>query len=94
MEHAWPGNVRELENFVRYVSAKTQDGHVRMEDLPKGIQRSGCEKPSVCVDSSKRRMLMDALHANNYNLSRTAEALGISRSTLYRRMKKNSGEDR
>lgn len=93
MEHAWPGNVRELENFVRYVSAKTKDGHVRMEELPKGIQRSGGEKLSFSVDSSKSRMLMDAIHANNYNLSKAAKALGISRSTLYRRMKKNFGAD-
>ena len=88
-EHAWPGNVRELENFVRYALAKAPDGHVSLKHLPRNIRQSPSRKQSFSVGTGKTRMLMDAIHANDYNLSKAAKALGISRSTLYRRMRKH-----
>ena len=88
-EHAWPGNVRELENFVRYALAKAPDGRVSLKHLPRNIRQSPSRKQSFSVGTGKTRMLMDAIHANDYNLSKAAKALGISRSTLYRRMRKH-----
>lgn len=102
-QYDWPGNVRELKNTVKYAMAMCKNGVIKLEDLPDTIRRSahlpswreGTETihnqfPSDCpqqLEEMEKEAIQNALIAKGYNVSQTAKALGLSRSTLYRKMK-------
>ncbi|MCS6884680.1 MAG: sigma-54 dependent transcriptional regulator [Acidobacteriota bacterium] len=88
----WPGNVRELRNLVERIVIMVPKVKITANDLP--IRRS--EKPASSYDFSsykeaseayEREFLCRKLAEWQWNISRTAEAIGIDRSHLYRRMK-------
>lgn len=87
-DYDWPGNVRELENAVLYMMTKTRDGLVLADHLPKNIVRSNPQTQTFSIRSAQERDMIEALQTCNYNISKAAEELGISRATMYRRMKK------
>lgn len=83
--HDWPGNVRELEHvieraFVLCNSGQIMKKHILFPDNPK----SG--NPIQVKD--KNYQILDALNAKDWNISKTARMLGISRWTLYRIIKR------
>jgi transcriptional regulator with PAS, ATPase and Fis domain len=98
--HSWPGNVRELRNVLAYAFA-IGDGPVLMPgDLPPEIgtddepRRTMVEvpsddepKPSADADSPETRRILRALERAGGNRERAARILGVSRVTLWRRMK-------
>jgi len=92
---AWPGNVRQMRMVLRTVAALCMDGYVRCEDLPVALRHS----PSVTAgtattqaDSSlgaaERGALLATLAQQHWHMSQTAVALGVSRNTLYRKLRK------
>ncbi|MBI3581905.1 MAG: sigma 54-interacting transcriptional regulator [Nitrospinae bacterium] len=100
MEHGWPGNIRELHNFMETSVVMCRKGILGMESVPKGYFDShssvfdlprpeGGEEErdgGLGVVTEKERMLF-ALETNRHKLSLTAKSLGISRTTLWRRLK-------
>lgn len=90
----WPGNVRELENVLeRAINFLGEDHIILPEHLPKfltGIDSSqDCSKKlKDIVDDAERNAIVNALINNNNNKSSAANALGISRTSLYEKMKK------
>ena len=89
-EYYWPGNVRELQNVIKYCNTVNNSGIINMQDLPNYLLHTP-EKPIFpkeqrLNDESKR--ILDALAACNYNKSKAAEYLCISRKTLYNKMDK------
>ena len=106
--HAWPGNVRELRNVLAYAFA-IGDGPVLMPgDLPPEIGADtddGARRPLVEVpgedepspspeaDSPEARRILRALERAGGNRERAARILGVSRVTLWRRMKALSLHD-
>ena len=93
----WPGNVRELENALEYAVAFCKGQTLQVEDLPFEL-REHPRQPQAPV--LMRRVvatvragrldaadLLGALHANKWNRTDTAIALGLSRTTLWRRMR-------
>jgi PAS domain S-box-containing protein len=89
MNHAWPGNVRELRNAVEHAFVTVPGEHLRVEDLPPEL-RNG-RRPAVPrqpLDPSERRDLLDALRKAGGNREKAAKLLGISRVTLWKRMRK------
>ena len=90
--YAWPGNVRELTNLVERVSLLLHRGSREEEvvQLP-NVQWQETPPAAPLVPGSApalldREAVQEALRRNGGNLSRTAKTLGVSRSTLYRRL--------
>ncbi len=89
MDHTWPGNVRELDHAVERAVLLAQDQYVRIRDL--GL-RSGRETSTRIEEMSLEEvecyLIRKALTRYEGNVSQAAEALGLSRSGLYRRLQK------
>jgi DNA-binding NtrC family response regulator len=88
-EHSWPGNVRELDHAVERAVLMAQGAEVKAVDL--GL-RTGPEGPARILDMSLEEveclLIKKALARFDGNVSRAAEALGLSRSALYRRLQR------
>jgi DNA-binding NtrC family response regulator len=82
--HDWPGNVRELQNRVQRALALSRGQAISSEDLGFGTGR----EPSAGEVPIERAQVEMALRNANGSVSRAAEALGVSRQALYRRMEK------
>jgi two-component system NtrC family response regulator len=88
--YSWPGNVRELENRVKRAVILAEGSHVMPVDL--GFEDTA--EPSLSLDlreareTAERQVIQRALAIHNHNMSHTAEALGVSRPSLYSLMKK------
>jgi DNA-binding NtrC family response regulator len=97
-KYRWPGNIRELKNQVQRSVLFSENGELTIPDLSPAILKaqyeddadSGENASSLAdrVAHSEREILEDALRANGYKRTATAEALGISRVGLYKKMRK------
>jgi DNA-binding NtrC family response regulator len=95
--HRWPGNVRELENVVERLVVLTPGSEVSVEDLPDFLRR---ERPpleaihlelppeGISLEAVERELVMRALHKCNWNQTKAAAYLDISRKVLIYRMEK------
>lgn len=95
LDYDWPGNVRELENVIERSVILTQKETIETEDLalsfPKNIQKiqdSKGEKSDMSLDEMEKWLILDTLERNNKNQKLTAQKLGISTTTLWRKLKK------
>jgi len=84
-EHPWPGNVRELENCIRRAALVRTGERIGPADLGL-VVLPGLVRPGG--DPTERREVEIALQAAEGVVSRAAEALGLSRQALYRRMRR------
>ena len=101
LDYSWPGNVRELANVIEYAVAVARMETILPEDLPEEVKRFLSEKasdvpqhielqrqsgtgPADLPDAEHLRMVLEAHH---WKRGKAAEALGISRATLWRRMR-------
>jgi DNA-binding NtrC family response regulator len=89
LAHAWPGNVRELDHAVERAVLMAQGDEVRAVDL--GL-RSGREGPprleEMSLEDVEALLIKKALARFSGNVSHAANALGLSRSALYRRLQR------
>ena len=86
-QQTWPGNVRQLEQTLRLASALAQgDTLIRLEHLPGELQQPPQAAPDGDLEMAVRRTVERALAANGGNISATAAQLGISRTTLYKKL--------
>ncbi len=89
---AWPGNVRQLRMVLRTLVALCSHGLVRLDDLPPSIGRPAVASVTPPIDSSldaaERAALLTALAQQHWHMSQTAVVLGVSRNTLYRKLRK------
>jgi len=89
--HGWPGNVRELENAVEYAVAVCQRQTVQLEDLPPEIVEiaghATGEPARRALTSDEAQRIRAVLEAHHWHHARAAAELGISRTTLWRRMR-------
>jgi transcriptional regulator with PAS, ATPase and Fis domain len=86
LNYSWPGNIRELENCAKFSAAMSNGSELRLSDLPSSIQTATGD------DATKKKLLeqeiiTQALINNCNNKTKTAIQLGISRMTLWRKMK-------
>ncbi len=93
----WPGNVRELENMLERLVVFNRSGVITPKDLPELIRGSratigtvGLELPEegLSLEKLEREVLAAALEKHDWNQSRTARYLDITRNTLIYRMQK------
>ncbi len=88
-KHSWPGNVRELDHAVERAVLLAQGPAVSVADLALGANRDGAASlDQMSLEDMERFLIQKALTRFEGNVSRAAQALGLSRSGLYRRMKK------
>jgi DNA-binding NtrC family response regulator len=89
LSHAWPGNVRELDHAVERAVLMAQGDTIRAADL--GL-RAGREGPprleEMSLEDVEALLIKKALARFNGNVSHAANALGLSRSALYRRLQR------
>ncbi len=91
--YAWPGNVRELENALEYAVAVCRGQTILPEDLPPEIVVKPTAAPTAeshepTADPELAR-LRSALETNRWRREEAAAALGISRTTLWRKMREH-----
>jgi len=93
-KHTWPGNVRELQHSVERSVLMARGSRIEASDL--GLRRRDDGTPLIdelTLDEAERLMIEKALERNQGNVSKAAEALGLSRSALYRRLQRHELED-
>lgn len=93
LAYTWPGNVRELRNTIEYASILCPGGWIGKEHLPPKINMDPNIAPSNTRSSTaswqeERDKLIDTLRRFRGNQSETARALGVSRVTIWKRIKK------
>ncbi|BBK36155.1 sigma-54-dependent Fis family transcriptional regulator [Allostella sp. ATCC 35155] len=88
--HAWPGNVRELRNRIERAAALAEAAELGPDDLfPDRTAPAAATGPAdlrSAVDDASRARIADALRQAGGNRSEAARLLGISRTTLWKRM--------
>lgn len=84
--HSWPGNLHELRSVVRHVARTAVGGCVAVETLPDSVVRSAGRQLNP-LQRSEREVISTTLQACNGNKVHASAHLGISRTTLYRRMR-------
>lgn len=81
----WPGNVRQLRSLLRVLLALADEGEEVTEVHLPAEYRCAAVPPQPDRQSHDERLISETLQRFNGNISKTAEALGVARSTLYRR---------
>jgi len=93
LQYPWPGNVRELRNVIERLVIMCPDDRIEAHHLPPELFR-GAARPGNAASTLaearhayEREMILRKLEENHWNMTRTAAALGLERSHLYRKMK-------
>ena len=88
--HDYPGNIRELENIVEHAFVLCRGTFIEVDDLPDSAKPEGTRRSSglMSLDDLEARYLTEALKKNDWNRQRTANELGMHKTTLWRKMKK------
>jgi DNA-binding NtrC family response regulator len=97
----WPGNVRELQNVIERAVLLGKSQVVGLEDLPAhllaggplAVEASGTRSLKEALEAPERQIILNVLESHQWNRHATAEALGINRTTLYKKMKRLGLED-
>jgi DNA-binding NtrC family response regulator len=96
--YSWPGNLRQLENVLQHAVLVSSGPELLVEHLPATIQAAAL--PSITPEENaneslhhqrdliERNVIQRALMTNGFSRTRAADSLGISRVTLYKKMKK------
>jgi len=93
LRYAWPGNVRELENAMERLAILARDETIEPGDLPPHVGAGLALGPAPglaaeqTLAEAERAHIVQILERHGWNHSRAAEALGIGRTTLWRKLK-------
>jgi two-component system response regulator HydG len=92
LDYKWPGNVRELENTIEHSAVLTKKTHVDITDLPPLLRNAvinhNNRMPPTSILENEKKLLQEVLEQCGWNKKEAAVRLGISRSTLYGKLKK------
>jgi len=93
----WKGNVRELRNIIERIVIMISKNDINEKDVSMFVQSSGANIDDLFnvsnsfqefKEKAEKAFIIKQLNANNWNISKTAEILGIQRSHLYNKLKK------
>ncbi|WP_114767663.1 sigma-54-dependent Fis family transcriptional regulator [Vibrio rhodolitus] len=94
MNYTWPGNVRELDNVLKVAALISQgERFTQLEHIPSHLRNSMVAQPAIGDESQRglkqtlEEQLLATYQAQNQNVSRTSKLLGISRNTVYRKLR-------
>lgn len=98
--YPWPGNVRELKNIIERLAIMTPDRSIDRRHLPRSISSHQAPRPAAGLpgladnatfreakEEFEKEYLLQKLEENEWNISRTAEAIDLERSNLHRKIK-------
>ena len=91
LDYPWPGNVRELENSIEHAAVLAKGKVIEITDLPKTLLQAEIKTPAGSnrtIVENERKLLVEVLSECSWNKKAAAHRLGISRSTLYDKLKK------
>jgi transcriptional regulator of acetoin/glycerol metabolism len=97
LNYSYPGNVRELENILEHALIICQEDKILPTHLPEYLQvrpaagpamSSAAARNGLSSDNRERDKLLATLQRHNWHRNKTARALRIDRTTLWRKMKK------
>jgi DNA-binding NtrC family response regulator len=101
-QYPWPGNVRELQNVIERAVLLGKGPQITPADFPSSLATgapvavqaaAGGVPLKNALDAPERQIILDALQSNSWNRNATSKALGINRTTLYKKMKKLGLQD-
>jgi two-component system, NtrC family, nitrogen regulation response regulator NtrX len=94
LRYPWPGNVRELKNMIERLVIMSPQQRIEPHHLPPEVFRGAARSPQQpyatlheARSAYEREFVLRKLEENQWNMTRTALALGLERSHLYRKMK-------
>jgi len=96
----WPGNVRQMRNVLRTLAALCEDNLIRLADLPALVRQTASqatlarmtpdpERSDSPLDDAERAALIATLETQRWHMTHAARELGVSRNTLYRKLRKH-----
>jgi PAS domain S-box-containing protein len=89
LEYDWPGNVRQLENVVSHAIILTRGEIIQREHLPHFLWGKEAVDPvSTSITDHERRLVARVLQEANWNKHEAARRLGVTRSTLYSKIRR------
>jgi two-component system nitrogen regulation response regulator NtrX len=98
MKHDWPGNVRELKNIIERLIILTPSDEITAKDIPSlnikeesepafGAQAAAGDSLKDAKMDFERQFILKKLEENEGNISKTADAIGLERSNLHKKLK-------
>ena len=99
LDYDWPGNVRELQNVVEHAVILAKGEVIEAGDLPQNIKDTfrRAEADTTSLKDTERNLILQVLQQTKGNKYQAAKTLGITRSTLYGKLRKHgitvSGKD-
>jgi DNA-binding NtrC family response regulator len=85
LQYSWPGNVRQLRNVVDSAVVLAVGNEIRVTDLTLQEAKSD-DFDTLNIEQWEHRLIQEALRRTRSNIPESAELLGISRATLYRKL--------
>ena len=90
LKYSWPGNIRELQHTIEKAVILSEGNVLKPEDFfMRPILSGKTSETELTLEEMEKRMINQAIEKNNGNLSAAAEQLGITRQTLYNKIKKS-----
>jgi DNA-binding NtrC family response regulator len=93
LAYPWPGNVRELENAIEHAFVSCPGGHFTLAHLPAEVRApeaiaASASSPPNPLETAEREVLIRALQEAKGNQAAAAQAVGLARNTLWRKLKR------
>lgn len=89
LKYTWPGNIRELQHTIEKAVILSEGSVLKAEDFfMRPVVSGRMSETELTLEEMEKRMINQAIEKNNGNLSAAAEQLGITRQTLYNKIKK------
>ena len=87
LSHPWPGNVRQLRTCLRTLLALAWEGRISLDDVEELLPTQPIDSPENPLHLSEKQTLLSLIEAEHWHIARVADRLGISRNTLYRKLR-------